>query len=74
MTVREQIQERLAKMNDADLSRLLERLDRFVQGASLRPSPNLVKMVQDIQANNAAADPKRLDNLINNAVQDARHL
>ena len=72
MTVREQIQERLAKMDDADLSRLLEQLDGFERGASLRPSAHFASMVQDIHANNSEADPEELDNLINEAVQDAR--
>lgn len=72
MTLREEIQERIAEYDDVMLRRLSEQLDLLERERALDFSDTFVSTVREIKASNAGTDPDELMSAINGAVRDAR--
>lgn len=71
MTLREEIQARIAQYDDAMLLKLSEQLNLLEEKSSLE-SDEFVSMVREIKAHNRNADPDELTRVINEAVRGAR--
>lgn len=72
MTIREQVQRRIAELDDEALADVLVELD-FLEERRARPfSPDFLEVLDTVRSRNQDVDPDALDDLIDEAVQDAR--